>query len=107
MAKEDDFILLQASQLYEESVSKRLNDNVDDPVSKELRLKEKYPHLEVGDFLLDKPMEDIPTTEIFDKPVSESDTLEKIVRTRRMHHQNQKKPSWKMMGHQATNLFKH
>ena len=31
----------------------------------------------------------------------------KIVRTRRMHHQNQKKPSWKMMGHQATNLFKH
>ena len=78
MAEEDDFIFLQASQLYEESVSKSLNDNVDDPVSEELRLKEKYAHLEDDDFVLDKLMEDIPTTERFDKPVSESDILEKI-----------------------------
>ena len=78
MAVEDDFIFLQASQLYEESVSKCLNDNVDSPVSEELRLKEKYAHLEEGDFVLDKLMEDIPTTERFDKSVSESDILEKI-----------------------------
>ena len=69
MAEEDDFIFLQASQLYEESVSKSLNDNVDDPVSEELRLKEKYAHLEEDDFVLDKLMEDILTTERFDKPV--------------------------------------
>ena len=64
MAEEDDFIFLQASQLYEESVSKSLNDNIDDPVSEELRLKEKYAHLEEDDFVLDKL-----TTERFDKPV--------------------------------------
>ena len=43
-----------------------------------LRLKEKYAHLEEDDFVLDKLMEDIPTTERFDKPVSESVILEKI-----------------------------